>query len=140
MAMIYGNLVNSFQRGSLNSSIGYGHLNDLENLQYISNTYATGIGVWKNNILPRISINPMGENSKIRTKLTGKVTSFVDNAHRAGLLVHCYTLRPEKYFLTLKKDDTVQTMAEEIEQLINIGVDGFFCDDPTICLRGSSKQ
>ena len=42
--------------------------------------------------------------------------------------------------LTLKKDDTVQTMAEEIEQLINIGVDGFFCDDPTICLRGSSKQ
>ncbi|WP_326997442.1 glycerophosphodiester phosphodiesterase family protein [Crocosphaera watsonii] len=107
-------------------------LNNLESLQYISETYADGIGVWKNSILPRTSIH---KNSKISTKLTGEITSFVENAHQAGLLVHCYTLRPEEEYLTLNTDEKVKTMREEIEQLMKIGVDGFFCDDPATCLQ-----
>ncbi|MDJ0730383.1 MAG: glycerophosphodiester phosphodiesterase family protein [Crocosphaera sp.] len=133
MSAIYGHLVNTCQRSLLDSLTGYGHLDNLDTLQYISNTYADGIGVWKNSILPRISIPLRDKNSKITTKLTGEVTSFVDNAHQAGLWVHCYTLRPEEVFLSLTPDGIVKTMIEEIEQLMNIGVDGFFCDSPATC-------
>ncbi|MDJ0661371.1 MAG: glycerophosphodiester phosphodiesterase family protein [Crocosphaera sp.] len=115
MLALYGNLFKTYQKGFFDSLIGYGHLNNLETLQYISDTYASGIGVWKHSILSLISM------------------SLIDNAHQAGLLVHCYTLRPEKAYLTLKPDGTLQTMQEEIEQLINMGVDGFFCDDPAGC-------
>ncbi len=130
---IYGGLFNSCERGILDNFTGYGHLNNLDTLQYISKTYAAGIGVFKNSILPRISIPLRDKNSKITTKLTGEVTPFIDNAHQAGLLVHCYTLRPEEDYLSLNPDETVQTMTEEIKQLITIGVDGFFCDDPATC-------
>ncbi|MGK7878904.1 MAG: glycerophosphodiester phosphodiesterase family protein [Crocosphaera sp.] len=132
---IYGELFNSYKNSLFDNLIGYGYLNNLDTLQYISKTYADGIGVWKNSILPRVSINSIDKNSKITTKLTGEITSFVQNAHQAGLLVHSYTLRPEEEYLTLNIDETVQTITEEIEKLINIGVDGFFCDDPTSCRR-----
>ena len=132
MLEIYGGLIDSYKNSLSDKIIGYGNLNNLESLQYISETYADGIGVWKNSILPRTSID---KNSKISTKLTGEITSFVENAHQAGLLVHCYTLRPEEEYLTLNTDEKVQTMREEIEQLMKIGVDGFFCDDPATCLQ-----
>ena len=132
MLEIYGCLIDSYKNSLSDKIIGYGNLNNLESLQYISETYADGIGVWKNSILPRTSIH---KNSKISTKLTGEITSFVENAHQAGLLVHCYTLRPEEEYLTLNTDEKVKTMREEIEQLMKIGVDGFFCDDPATCLQ-----
>ena len=115
LSAIYGNLIKTSQKGFLDSLTGYGHLNNLDTLQYISNTYASGIGVWKNNLLPS-SFSPL-----------------INNAHQAGLLVHCYTLRPEEAYLTLKPDGTLQTMKEEIEQLVDMGVDGFFCDDAATC-------
>lgn len=112
---IYGDLVKTNQRGLLDRLTGYGHLSNLDTLQYISDTYASGIGVWKNSLLTPVS------------------RSLIHNAHQAGLWVHCYTLRPEETYLSLKPDGTFQTMREEIEQLIDMGVDGFFCDDPGIC-------
>ncbi|MDJ0843596.1 glycerophosphodiester phosphodiesterase family protein [Crocosphaera sp.] len=112
---IYGDLVKTNPRGIFDRLTGYGHLSNLDTLQYISNTYASGIGVWKNSILTPVS------------------RSLIHNAHQAGLLLHCYTLRPEETYLSLKPDGTLQTIREEIEQLINMGVDGFFCDDPAIC-------
>ncbi len=60
---------------------------------------------------------------------------------RAGLQPHyfsqmksdCYTLRPEKRYLSLKPDGNPQTAKEEVVQLIEIGVNGLFCDDPGTC-------
>ena len=117
ISTIYGDLLKTTERSLLDSLIGYGHLNNRDMLQYISNTYASGIGVWKNNLLPS-SFSP-----------------FINNAHQVGLLIHCYTLRPEEAYLSLKPDGTLKTMREEIEQLVNMGIDGFFCDDPEICCQ-----
>ncbi len=135
MLEIYGNLLNGCKKSSLDSSIGYGHLDNMDSLKYISDSYADGIGIWKNSLLPRISLPLIDKNSKITTKLTGEVTPFINNAHQAGLWVHCYTLRPEEVYLTLNSEGKLQRMSEEIEQLINIGVDGFFCDDAGTCRR-----
>ncbi|MGB3768787.1 MAG: esterase-like activity of phytase family protein, partial [Phormidesmis sp.] len=70
--------------------------------------------------------------AEITTQLTGEVTSFVNDAHDAGLQVHPYTLRAEEPFLTLNADGTPQTLQDEIAQMIQIGVDGFFTDFPGI--------
>ncbi|MDJ0509490.1 MAG: glycerophosphodiester phosphodiesterase family protein [Crocosphaera sp.] len=133
MSTIYGSLATTTERGVLDTLTGYGNLDNRATLQWISDTYAQGVGPWKNNFLLRIPINEDGEGSnEITTQLTGEVTSFVEDAHRAGLLVHCYTLRPEKRYLTLKPDGKPQSAREEVIQLIKIGVDGLFCDNPRI--------
>ncbi len=114
--------------------ITYGDFANHEVIQIISN-FAGGLGAWKNNILLRESLDePVdgdgdGE-AEIATQLTGEVFSLVDYAHDAGLQVHPYTHRNEERFLTLEADGTPQTPESEIEQLIDVGVDGFFTDFP----------
>ncbi|MGK7922039.1 MAG: glycerophosphodiester phosphodiesterase family protein, partial [Trichodesmium sp.] len=76
-----------------------------------------------------VDANGDGE-AEIDDQLTGEITSFIDDAHDAGLQVHPYTLRDEERFLTLNPDGTPQTPGEEFEQLIEIGADGFFTDFP----------
>ena len=66
----------------------------------------------------------------ITSQLTGEVVPLIDFAHDAGLQIHPYTLRDEPRFLTLNPDGTIQTTGEEFEQLIELGVDGFFTDFP----------
>ncbi|CDN15122.1 Glycerophosphoryl diester phosphodiesterase [Richelia intracellularis] len=44
--------------------------------------------------------------------------------------IYPYTLRNEERYLTLNPDGTSQTPEEEIDQLIELGVDGFFTDFP----------
>lgn len=66
----------------------------------------------------------------VSSQLTGEVVPLVDFAHDAGLQIHPYTLRDEPRFLTLTPDGTIQTTGEEFEQLIELGVDGFFTDFP----------
>src|SRR3954451_20032463 len=51
-------------------------------------SYADGVGPWKNYIIPRTADD-----------CSGKPTSFVRDAHRAGLVVHPYTFRRENTFL-----------------------------------------
>ena len=134
MSSIYGDLATTTQRGILDTLTGYGHLDNKATLQYISDAYAQGVGPWKNNLLLRVPIDKdEEENTQIKTQLTGEVTTFVEDAHRAELVIHCYTLRPEKTYLTLKPDGTPQSVTEEVLQLIDIGVDGLFCDDPGTC-------
>ncbi|MEM8778855.1 MAG: glycerophosphodiester phosphodiesterase family protein, partial [Cyanobacteria bacterium P01_G01_bin.49] len=137
MAGIYGSILATVEGGVLDINTGYGHLNNPDTLQCISNTYAEGIGPWKNSLLPRVSISLVdgvgGKNAQITTQLTGEVSPLVDDAHHAGLTVHTYTLRPEATFLTLNADGTPQTLTDEVRQLVDVGVDGFFCDDPGTC-------
>ncbi|MEM6253561.1 MAG: glycerophosphodiester phosphodiesterase family protein [Cyanobacteria bacterium P01_D01_bin.156] len=67
---------------------------------------------------------------EISSQLTGEIIPLVDYAHDAGLQIHPYTLRDEPRFLTLNPDGTPQITGEEFEQLIELGVDGFFTDFP----------
>ena len=119
------------------SETDYSDLANEEVLQYIGEAYAEGLGPWKNSFLLRedleepVDANDDGE-AQITTQLTGEVTSLIEDAHDADLLVHPYTLRVEETFLTLEPDGSPQTLEEEIRQLINIGVDGFFTDNPGI--------
>jgi glycerophosphoryl diester phosphodiesterase len=87
--------------------------------------YADGAGPSKDYIVPRdangCSLEP---------------TSFVDDAHRAGLLVHPYTFRAENNFLPceLGSIPPIPTrhgdLEEEVRQFFDLGVDGVFVDHP----------
>ena len=121
----------------IDENTDYSDLADADVLQYIGEAYAEGLGPWKNSFLLRESLEePVdgdgdGE-AEITTQLTGEVTSLIEDAHDAGLQVHPYTLRAEETFLTLNADGTPQTLEEEVRQLIDLGVDGFFTDNPDI--------
>ncbi|MEL6502564.1 MAG: esterase-like activity of phytase family protein, partial [Cyanobacteria bacterium J06623_1] len=124
--------------GSYNPEAGqaitYGEFANPEVIEIIS-SYAGGLGPWKNNILLRESLDEPVDgdgdgNAEITTQLTGEVFPLVDFAHDAGLQVHPYTLRNEERFLTLDAEGNPQTPEEEFEQLIDVGVDGFFTDFP----------
>ena len=68
-----------------------------------------------------------------------QVTSLVKDAHKAGLLVHIWTFRPENYFLAGNfknaKGDAARNEAGSIAEMrayITTGIDGFFTDDPAL--------
>ena len=121
----------------INDETDYSDLAEADVLNYIGEAYAEGLGPWKDSFLLRESLEePVdgdgdGE-AEITSQLTGEVTSLIEDAHAAGLQVHPYTLRAEETFLTLNADGTPQTLETEIEQLIDLGVDGFFTDNPDI--------
>ncbi len=137
LAAIYGQDFLDAAENPLSENTVYADLDDAEFLQIISDRYAEGIGPWKNNFLLRESLETPVDGdgdgkAEIASQLTGEVTSLVDDAHAAGLQVHPYTLRAEEQFLTLTADGTPQTLEDEIVQLIQVGVDGFFTDFPGI--------
>lgn len=90
--------------------------------------YADGVGPSKDYIVP-----PGGE-----------PTSFVRDAHRAGLVVHPYTFRNENAFLppALRSSDDPAAYGNafaEYEQFFALGVDGLFSDnsDTAVEARGN---
>ena len=90
-------------------------------------SYANAIGPSKDMVIPLVSGN------------LGTPTALVANAKAAGLAVHIYTLRPENNFLpiALKKapvtDITVRgDSIAEIQTFLQVGIDGFFTDDPAV--------
>ncbi len=136
LVAIYGQEFIDAVENGLSENTTYRDLDSAEMLEIISEKYAEGAGPWKNNILLRESLEaPVDGNgdgvAEITTQLTGEITSFIEDAHDAGLQVHPYTHRNEERFLTLNPDGTPQTPESEIEQLIEIGADGFFTDFPS---------
>ena len=135
LTAIYGQDFVDAVENDLSQETTYGDLDSAEFLQIISEKYAEGAGPWKNNIILREELeepvdgNDDGE-AEVTTQLTGEITSFVDDAHAAGLQVHPYTHRNEERFLTLDAEGNFQTPEEEIQQYIEIGFDGFFTDFP----------
>ena len=80
--------------------------------------YAKGIGPEKRLVLP---VNADGS--------LGTPTDLVERAHRAGLLVHVWTLRADKEFLPAGyKGDA----AAEFREFKRLGVDGMFSDFPDV--------
>jgi glycerophosphoryl diester phosphodiesterase len=93
--------------GELAEFTSYGELITEPVVRYMANEYATAVGPWKDNLL-------LDERSR----------DFVRTARTLGLGVHPYTFRTEQPFLNL--DD----FAQEIENLLDLGITGFFTDFP----------
>ncbi|MEL6554742.1 MAG: glycerophosphodiester phosphodiesterase family protein, partial [Cyanobacteria bacterium J06621_11] len=132
LAAIYGQEFLDAAENALTEDTLYSDLDSAEFLQVVSQ-YAAGAGPWKNNFVLREALDtPVDGNgdgeAEITTQLTGEIGSFAEDAHAAGLQVHPYTLRDEERFLTLNADGTPQTAEQEFQQLVDIGVDGFFTD------------
>jgi glycerophosphoryl diester phosphodiesterase len=103
----------------------YGELATPAGLRSIAR-YADGVGPSKDYIVPR---NP--------DQSSGTPTSFVRDAHAAGLVVHPYTFRRENVFLPLElrsstKDADIGDLKSEIRQFFALGVDGVFTDNADI--------
>jgi len=85
-------------------------------------TYAAGVGVNKELVLPRDAAGNTGEPSEL-----------VDDAHADGLLVHAWTLRAENQFMAANfRIGTAPTASgdaiAEDQAFLDAGVDGFFTD------------
>nr|WP_245214243.1 glycerophosphodiester phosphodiesterase family protein [Pararoseomonas indoligenes] len=102
--------------------------------------YADIVGPSLSAILPRTRLGAPVDGdgdgvAQITTQLTGQVTALIANAHAVGLKVIPYTVRAEEAYLALNPDGSVQTAAQEMQKLIDAGVDGFFTDHTDIGLR-----
>ncbi|WP_354599181.1 glycerophosphodiester phosphodiesterase [Uliginosibacterium flavum] len=104
---------------------GYADMTSAAGLREIA-TYADAVGPYKEIIIPRTADNHMGQ-----------ATTFVADAHAAGLGIHIWTLRPENTFLPveLRQGDAASITARgnlvaEILTYLQAGVDGIFSDDP----------
>jgi glycerophosphoryl diester phosphodiesterase len=88
-------------------------------------SYADGVGPSKDYIVPR---DPT-------TGASLTPTSFVSDAHAAGLVVHPYTFRNENAFLPAEPrfgsdPNAYGNAIAEDQQFFNLGVDGIFTDNP----------
>lgn len=93
----------------------YGDLMTDKGLKFIA-SYADGIGPWKGLIL-----------LKGRKAKTFKNSGLIARAHKHNLLVHAYTFRNEKFFLSplFKKNPMA-----EYHYFFRLGLDGVFSDFP----------
>jgi glycerophosphoryl diester phosphodiesterase len=96
-------------------------------------TYAEGIGPGKRRILLR------GEDQS----LTG-VSDLIGQAHRAGLRVYSWTLRPENAFLPLhlrRGSDPAShgDLQTEARLLFALGIDGVITDSPEVAFRARAE-
>jgi len=91
--------------------------------------YADGVGPEKTRyLIPRDDDNRL---------LINEASDFVKLAHAAGLFVHVYTFRAENEFLPehyRRSTDRSEfgDIAEEISVFLDLGIDGFFTDQPGI--------
>lgn len=90
--------------------------------------YADVIGPSNTDLIPRD-----------RDGAWGQPTTLVADAHRAGLLVHSYTARPENMFLPKQLRSAAGPSARnaagmiaEVRRYLDMGLDGFFTDDPAL--------
>ncbi len=106
-------------------SRNYAWLASADGLRMVAQ-YANGIGPDKVMVIPRDAQNRLAS-----------PTTLVDDAHKAGLIVHPYTFRPENPFLPaeLRRGDVNSPtargdLAGELARFLQTGIDGFFTDDP----------
>ena len=98
--------------------------------------YADGVGPSKDYIVPRGPGSPGPELSP---------TSLVEDAHRAGLLVHPYTFRNENAFQSADKQNPggpadYGKAFEEYAQFFALGVDGVFSDHPDTAVSARGDE
>jgi glycerophosphoryl diester phosphodiesterase len=111
----------------------YGDLATADGLRGIAE-YADGVGPSKTYIVPRDA-----EGRSLAP------TSFVNDAHAAGLKVHPYTFRNENQFLPLelRRGDVPSDYGDafgEYEQFYGLGVDGLFSDNPDTAVAARDER
>ena len=116
---IYGELTTLIP-GGIQASTSYAELANSEVMAYMSDAYASGIGVVKYNVALTQRIVP---------QLTGEIGKLVALAHEQSLRLHVYTLRAEQPFL-VSEGGRMLSVEEEVDRLLCAGVDGFFIDQP----------
>ena len=116
----------------------YADLATREGLREIA-TYADGVGVNKNLIVPRDAQNRLGT-----------PTRLVRDAHHAGLIVHGWTFRRENTFLP--EDFRAGNPASpvylaatgdfpaELRLFYGLGIDGVFSDNPDVAVAVRAQQ
>lgn len=114
-------------------TLSYDDMGTLEGLQAIA-AYADGVGAEKNHF-----IIPQGVDGDLDRHCA---TRFVDDAHRAGLLVHAFTFRAENFFLPKSSrqsnpDDPKGKgdLISEIKTFLATGIDGLFVDQPDLGVK-----
>jgi glycerophosphoryl diester phosphodiesterase len=100
-------------------------------------TYADAIGPWKRMIVSVKSTDANGDGIADDVNKDGVVneadktllppTTLIADAHKAGLLVHLYTLRNEPRYLAADYNGNPDA---EVAQFISLGIDGYFDDFP----------
>ena len=124
-------LIDNYKRHPAdNPSLTYGEMATPAGLETIA-TYADAIGPHSRMLIPLDSEGKLGA-----------PTSFVEEAHRAGLKVYPYTYRPENRYLPadLRGSGGENTRHEEgsiaeIRHYLAMGIDAFFADDPAVARR-----
>lgn len=97
--------------------------------------YADGLGPWKRMIVPAIADGAGPDGIPGSTDSDTRIlppTTLIDDAHRAGLLVHPYTFRSEPLFLAQGYGGDPLA---EYRQFYALGVDGVFSDNPDAAVR-----
>jgi glycerophosphoryl diester phosphodiesterase len=100
-------------------------------------TYADAIGPWKRQIVSVKGTDANGDGAADDINKDGVVndadktllppTTLIADAHKAGLLVHLYTLRNEPQYLAADYNGNPEA---EVAQFISLGADGYFDDFP----------
>lgn len=134
LAGVYGGLVAQVE-GGFNADTLYGALTTEATLGWMKANYASGIGPWKVNLLPRTPLDPKVDhngdgNAQLATRNNGRVHPMLGRALAVGLVVHPYTLRAEEAYLTQTPTGVSQSVIGEAVQLYSLGVQGFFIDQP----------
>jgi glycerophosphoryl diester phosphodiesterase len=118
---------------SAGGTLSYDDMATSEGLRAIA-AYADGVGADKNRF-----IIPIGVNGDLEV---GSTTRFVDEAHRAGLMVHAFTFRAENAYLPLSRRGSNPTdpnqkgdLIGEIRTFLAAGIDGFFVDQPDMGVK-----
>ena len=104
-------------------------------------TYADGIGPWKPYIVPiKATLDSAGNivdrnGDGARNYLDASsqpATALIDDAHKAGLVVHAYTFRNEQRRLAF---DYNKDPKAEYLQFYRLGIDGLFSDFPDTAIE-----
>ncbi|XP_063374239.1 uncharacterized protein LOC134661921 [Cydia amplana] len=118
-----------FDHATIGTNLTYGTMATAEGLKDVA-SYAYAVGPDKSYIIPR------DENDNL-----GTTTTFVTDAHAAGLKVHPYTFRAENPFLPAEfrsseqSDSAIGNFKGEISAFLAAGIDGLFADQPDIPAR-----
>lgn len=133
---IYGGLADVVE-GGMHGDTVYGAFATADALQWMQANYASGVGPWKGNLLPRTALDPRVDangdgKAELGSQGTGLVHPMLGWALAAGLQVHPYTLRAEESFLAQTPGGIAQSVIAEAVQLYSLGVQGFFIDQPDL--------
>jgi glycerophosphoryl diester phosphodiesterase len=129
LSRIYGTLPAALRE----PRVGYAALARPEVLAWLRASHASGIGPWKQSLLPR---KPLGTAARAArsdgavARLARRPTTLAADALAGGLAVHAYTLRAEPVFLAVCPDGTLEPVEHEMRRLLALGVSGVFIDQP----------